>query len=403
MITIQHEGRLITAGIYGEFTLADYRQFEAEVLETLRLKGKVDLLFDLRDMISYTLDVAWEDVRFVREHAHDFRRVAVISDDQWTVWIAWLTRLMVDAEVRAFDEEPMAREWLDALEGEGIPAGTSFTTLISVADLLERLDDPDVIVFDCRHDLMKPEFGAAAYATSHIPGARFASVDRDLAGPLTGRNGRHPLPDADKFTAWLGSQGVSSSTQVVGYDSGGSMYAARLWWMLKHWLGHECVAVLDGGWDIWVRAGLPVSTEVPHPIPAKLIGKPTEATVDVDYVLAHLGKPDMQIIDARAPDRFRGQNETIDPVGGHIPGAANRLFRDNLDAFGFFKPPAELKAAFDPLVGAHPTHQIVHQCGSGITAAHNLLAMEIAGLEGAKLYPGSWSEWCSDPARPMAT
>ncbi|MEO8040325.1 MAG: sulfurtransferase [Betaproteobacteria bacterium] len=289
----------------------------------------------------------------------------------------------------------MAREWLDA------PGAATFTTLISIADLLSRLDDPNVIVFDCRHDLMKPEFGAAAYAKSHIPDARFAGVDRDLSGAVTGRNGRHPLPDAARFTTWLGAQGVSNTTQVVAYDSGGSMYAARLWWMLKHWLGHERTAVLDGGWDIWVRAGLPVTAEVPHPTPARFIGKPPAATIDADYVLAHLGKPDMQIIDARAPDRFRGENETIDPVGGHIPGAANRLFRDNLDAFGFFKPPAELRAGFDPLVGAHPTHEIVHQCGSGITAAHNLLAMEIAGLKGAKLYPGSWSEWCSDPSRPV--
>ena len=197
MITIQHEGRLITAGIYGEFTVTDYRQFEQEVLETLRVQGQVDLLVDLRDMLSYTLDVAWEDVKFVREHAHDFRRVAVISDDQWTVWLAWLTRLMVDAEVRVFDEEPLAREWLDAASADALRA-QNFTTLISIADLAQRLDDPDVVIFDCRHDLMKPDVGAQLYAKSHIPGARFASVDRDLAGPLTGKNGRHPLPDAEQ-------------------------------------------------------------------------------------------------------------------------------------------------------------------------------------------------------------
>lgn len=401
MITIQHEGRLITAGIYGEFTVADYRQFEQEVLETLRVQGQVDLLVDLRDMLRYTLDVAWEDVKFVREHAHDFRRVAVISDDQWTVWLAWLTRLMVDAEVRVFDEEPLAREWLDAPAGAA--SGRNFTTLVSIADLAQRLDDPNLVIFDCRHDLMKPDVGAQLYAKSHIPGARFASVDRDLSGPLTGRNGRHPLPDAKRFTEWLGSQGVSNETQVVGYDSGGSMYAARLWWMLKHWLGHERVAVLDGGWDIWVRAGFPVTDAVPKPGPATFSAKPQHTFVTVDQVLAHLGKGDMQVIDARAPDRFRGQNETIDPVGGHIPGAVNRLFRDNLDAFGFYKPPAELRAAFEPLVGHRPLHEVVHQCGSGITAAHNLLAMEIAGMKGTRLYPGSWSEWCADPSRPVAT
>ncbi|MBX9631100.1 MAG: sulfurtransferase [Burkholderiales bacterium] len=306
---------------------------------------------------------------------------------------------MVDAEVRVFDEEGIAREWLDAAAAPQ----KSFTTLISIAELLTRLDDPGTVIFDCRHDLMKPDAGAAAYAKSHIPGARFASVDRDLAGPLTGRNGRHPLPDPNKFIAWLGSQGVSNDTQVVAYDSGGSMYAARLWWMLKHWLGHEKVAVLDGGWDIWVRAGHPATDAVREPQPATFTATPRDAYVTVDQVLAHLGKPGMQVIDARAADRFRGQNETIDPVGGHIPGAVNRVFRDNLDAFGFYKPPAELHAAFEALVGNRPMHEIVHQCGSGITAAHNLLAMEIAGMKGTKLYPGSWSEWCADPARPIAT
>jgi len=275
--------------------------------------------------------------------------------------------------------------------------------LVPTAELAAHLHDPAWIIFDCRHDLMKPEIGVQLYAKSHLPGARFASVDRDLSGPLTGKNGRHPLPDAEVFVAWLGSQGVSNTSQVVAYDSGGSMYAARLWWMLSHWLGHKHVAVLDGGWDIWSRAGFPVTSKVPKATPAPFSAKPHDALVTVDQVLAHLGKPDMQVIDARAPDRFRGQNETIDPVGGHIPGAANRLFRDNLDAFGFYKPPAELRAAFEPLVGKHPLHEIVHQCGSGITAAHNLLAMEIAGLKGTRLYPGSWSEWCSDPSRPVAT
>lgn len=403
MITIQHEGSLITVGIYGEFTVTDYRQFEQEVLETLRLSGKVDLLLDLRDMQSYTLDVAWEDVRFVRAHAHDFRRVAVVSDDQWHVWLAWVTRLMTAADVQVFTDEGLARNWL-AEHPEPLARHMNYSTLISVAALAKHLDDPGLVIFDCRHELTNPGFGADAYALSHIPGAHFAHLDRDLSARPTGTNGRHPLPDPESFMRWLGHMGVSNAVQVVAYDSAGGTYAARLWWMLKHWLGHARVAVLDGGWDAWVKTGHPVTREVPVPIPAKFRGTPSrEASVDVSYVLAHLGQPDMLVVDARAPDRFRGRNETIDPVGGHIPGAVNRFFRDNLDAQGFFKAPAELRAAFETLVAGHALHEVVHQCGSGVSACHNLLAMDIAGLGGSRLYPGSWSEWCADRSRPVAT
>ncbi|MCW5625754.1 MAG: sulfurtransferase, partial [Burkholderiales bacterium] len=190
-------------------------------------------------------------------------------------------------------------------------------------------------------------------------------------------------------------------TQVVAYDSGGGMYAARLWWMLRHWLGHADAAVLDGGWDAWVKAGHPVDAAVPTPVPTRYQPKITDAAVDVNLILAGIGKPGLRIIDARANDRFHGQNETMDPVGGHIPGAVNHVFRNNLTADGFFKPAAELRAAFEPLVAGFAPSQVVHQCGSGITAAHNLLAMEVAGITGTKLYPGSWSEWCADPARPV--
>lgn len=399
MITIQHEDRQITAGVYGEFSLADYRTFEAEVLDTLRLKGRVDLLMDLRDMLSYTLDVAWEDIRFVRAHAHDFRRVAVIARDQFTVWVGWLTRLMSDADVRVFDDEAAARDWLAEVTEPS--AADGFGTLISVAALEKAIEAGTVVVFDCRHDLMNKTIGGESYARSHLPGARFAHVDRDLAGPLTGKNGRHPLPDRDTFVAWLGRMGVSNATQVVAYDSGGGMYAARMWWMLRHWLGHAKVAVLDGGWDAWVKTGHPVTADVPVPVPATFVPKTTNATVDTATILAHLGKGDMRIVDARAADRFRGENETMDPVGGHIPGAVNHFFRANLDAMGFFKTPAELRAGFAPALAGTKPEQIVHQCGSGITAAHNLFAMEVAGITGTKLYPGSWSEWCADPARPV--
>lgn len=276
-----------------------------------------------------------------------------------------------------------------------------YTTLISVADLAKHIKDPAVVIFDCRHELTNPEFGPKAYTESHIPGARFANVDKNLSGPLTGQNGRHPLPDPDVFMEWLGRMGVSNATQVVGYDHAGGSYGARLWWLLR-WLGHSRVAVLDGGWQAWTAAGLPVAKEVPVPKPAKFSGKPDDSRVDAQYVLQRLNSADMVLIDARANDRYHGQNETIDPVAGHIPGALNRFFKDNLNAQGQFKSADELRAAFIPLIGDAPAGKVVHQCGSGVSACHNLLAMEIAGIGGARLYPGSWSEWIADPARPIA-
>jgi len=276
-----------------------------------------------------------------------------------------------------------------------------YTTLISVADLAKNLGNPSWVVFDCRHELTNPEFGPKAYAESHLPGARFANVDRNLSGPLTGRNGRHPLPEPGAFAEWLGRMGVSNETQVVGYDHAGGAYGARLWWMLR-WLGHARVAVLDGGWQAWNAAGQPVTTDVPLPKPAKFNGKPDESRVDAQYVAQRMNSPEMVLIDARANDRYHGQNETIDPVAGHIPGALNRFFKDNLDAQGKFRTPEELRAAFKPLVGSIPAEKVIHQCGSGITACHNLLAMEVAGLKGTRLYSGSWSEWIADPSRPVA-
>jgi thiosulfate/3-mercaptopyruvate sulfurtransferase len=276
-----------------------------------------------------------------------------------------------------------------------------YTTLISVADLAKHFEDPAVVIFDCRHELTNPEFGPKAYAESHIPGARFANVDKNLSGPPTGQNGRHPLPDPDVFMEWLGRMGVSNATQVVGYDHAGGSYGARLWWLLR-WLGHSRVAVLDGGWQAWTAAGQPVTKELPAPKPAKFSGKPDDSRVDAQYVLRRLNSADMILIDARANDRYRGQNETIDPVAGHIPGALNRFFKDNLDAQGRFKSAEELRAAFNPLIGDTPAGKVIHQCGSGVSACHNLLAMEIAGIRGARLYPGSWSEWIADPARPIA-
>jgi thiosulfate/3-mercaptopyruvate sulfurtransferase len=278
----------------------------------------------------------------------------------------------------------------------------SHSTLISVADLARHLDDPAFVIFDCRHELTNPEFGIKAYAQSHIPNARFAHLDRDLSAPPTGHNGRHPLPDPEVFTAWLSRMGVSKDKQVVGYDNAGGVYGSRLWWMLR-WMGHQGVAVLDGGWQAWLAAGQPVTSEVPTPIPVKFTGKPEKSPVDAKYVLEHLHSPDMVLIDARANDRYHGQNETIDPIGGHIPGALNRFFKDNLTPQGYFKSPGQLRDDFRPFVGSGSPEKIVSQCGSGVTACHNLLAMEIAGLKGGRLYPGSWSEWIADPARPRAT
>jgi thiosulfate/3-mercaptopyruvate sulfurtransferase len=276
------------------------------------------------------------------------------------------------------------------------------TTLISVADLAQHLGDPAFLIFDCRHELTNPEFGIKAYAESHIAGALFAHLDRDLAAPLTGRNGRHPLPDPKVFAKWLSVMGVSNGTQVIGYDNAGGVYASRLWWMLR-WVGHRNVAVLDGGWQAWLAAGQPVTAEVSKPKAAEFTAQPDQFPVDAKYVFEHLQSPDMVLVDARANDRFHGQNETIDPVGGHIPGARNRFFKDNLTPQGFFKSPEQLREDFKPLVGTGSPGKIVSQCGSGVTACHNLLAMEIAGLNGGRLYPGSWSEWIADPSRPRAT
>lgn len=277
------------------------------------------------------------------------------------------------------------------------------STLVSVETLAAHVDDPAWRVFDCRHDLKNTEYGGQAYAKGHIPGALFLHLDRDMSGPMTGKNGRHPLPAIEDFAAKMSACGVGPDTQVVAYDNEGGIFASRLWWMLR-WLGHDKVALLDGGLPGWRRAKLPLETEVRPFAPAQFVPRPRDEQVDTAYVLANLRSPRMLLLDARGEDRYAGENETLDPVAGHIPGALNRFYFDNLDDAGcFFKPADELRAEFaDLLDGREPTCVVQH-CGSGVTACHNLLAMEIAGLSGSKLYPGSWSEWCSDPARPVAT
>lgn len=275
--------------------------------------------------------------------------------------------------------------------------------LVTTDELIAHIDDPNWRVFDCRHDLQNTEYGAKAYAKGHIPGALFVNLDNDLSGNKTGHNGRHPLPDPDTFAKRLGDWGVGPDMQVVAYDNEGGIFASRLWWMLR-WLGHDTVALLDGGLPGWRRAKQPLVTDVPDVTPTTFSSRPQALTASADDVLATLQSPEVLILDARAPERFSGAEETLDPVGGHIPGAVNRFYFDNLDDSGcYFKPVDELRADFEALLLGRDPAKVVQQCGSGVTACHNLLAMEVAGLNGSRLYPGSWSEWCADPARPMAT
>jgi thiosulfate/3-mercaptopyruvate sulfurtransferase len=269
------------------------------------------------------------------------------------------------------------------------------TTLVSTEELAAHLTVWRV--FDCRHDLMKPDLGGQQYREAHIPGALFASLDRDLSAPKTGKNGRHPLPDRDSFVAWLARQGVRPEDQVVCYDAANGSTAARLWWMLR-WVGHRSVAVLDGGLAKWLKEGRPVDAVLPLPKPSTYASKKTAGTLDAGAVAANL--KNLFLLDARAPARYRGEQEPIDPVAGHIPGAKNRFNMDNVLPDGTFKHSDALKKDFLAVLKNQKPEDVVHYCGSGVSACHNLLAMEVAGLPGGKLYPGSWSEWIADPARP---
>ena len=274
------------------------------------------------------------------------------------------------------------------------------TPLVSAQQLIAaRAGGLVPVIVDCGFDLADTAAGERAFAQGHVAGAVHAHLDRDLAGTKTGRNGRHPLPARADWAATLARLGVTPARAVVVYDAQGGMYAARLWWMLC-WVGHRAVSVLDGGLQAWKDAGgaiedgaARVVAAAPYPVAESLV-----RTVDADTLLESLGR--VALLDARAGERFRGEVEPLDARAGHIPGARSRFFKDNLDATGRFRPASELRAAFDAF-GAAP-EQVVHQCGSGVTACHNLLAMEIAGLAGSALYPGSWSEWSSDPSRPVA-
>jgi thiosulfate/3-mercaptopyruvate sulfurtransferase len=258
-----------------------------------------------------------------------------------------------------------------------------------------------VVLLDCGFDLADPAAGERTFGAVHLPGARYVHLDRDLAGAKTGHNGRHPLPDRAEFAARVGSWGVAPGVQVVAYDAQGGPYAARAWWLLQ-WLGHAQTAVLDGGVAAWSAAGGAMSTEAPG-APAKPpypVQAPAMSTIDARTLQNRL--TELRILDARAAERFRGDVEPLDTVAGHIPGAVNRFFKDNLGPDGRFKPADSLRADFLAL-GVRPgAAEVVQQCGSGVTACHNLLAMVHAGLGVSTLYPGSWSEWSSDASRPMA-
>ena len=284
---------------------------------------------------------------------------------------------------------------------------TSPRTLISVEQLRELLSDrADVAIIDTRFDLADPAAGERAWHAGHLPGSIYLHLDRDLCGATTDPKGafrgRHPLPQRRAFAHTLARCGIAPGTRVVALDDQGGVYASRLWWMLR-WMGHADVAVLDGGLAAWTGSGGALTTAQPTRATAPDYPErpPLAATIDAAALSQRLGT--LALVDARAGERFRGEVEPIDKAAGHIPGASNRFFKDNLGADGRFKAAEQLRAEFSALLGARPGDQVVHQCGSGVTACHNLLAMEHAGLHGTLLYPGSWSEWSSDPARPIAT
>jgi thiosulfate/3-mercaptopyruvate sulfurtransferase len=275
----------------------------------------------------------------------------------------------------------------------------AFETLVDARTLREHLDDPAWIVIDCRHDLADHAAGARAHQREHVPGAYFARVEDDLSGGKTGTNGRHPLPEPHAFAAFLASFGVNDDTQIVAYDNGGDMFASRLWFLAR-WIGHSAVAVLDGGIAVWKSAGFPLTDVEPARRPqGNLHARPSLiGTLDAAAVRDALANDTLTLLDARAPERYAGTIEPLDRVAGHIPGAKNRFYKANFNDDGTFKAPTVLREEFAPLGDAA---RVANYCGSGVSAAANVLAMHVAGLRGARIYPGSWSEWCSDPTNPV--
>lgn len=277
------------------------------------------------------------------------------------------------------------------------------TTLVSTAQLADQLANPDWVVFDCRFTLTDPGAGRTAYHANHIVGARYADLNEDLSGPVTAQSGRHPLPDPGLLCTKLEAWGVGRQTQVVVYDDSYGSMAVRLWWLLR-WLGHENVALLDGGLPKWMREKRAMSTELPHlRVQSFPCAVNTGVSVDAAAVDRYRLSTEHRLIDARPEQRFTGEREPLDAVAGHIPGAVNWEFEENLDMDGTFLPAEELRENYSRLMEGVTPKNVIHTCGSGVTACHNLLAMEIAGLTGSRLYPGSWSEWITDPTRPVAT
>ena len=280
----------------------------------------------------------------------------------------------------------------------------TFTTLIGVASLREVRGES--VVLDCRFDLAQPGAGRQSYLAAHIPGARYADLNRDLASPVTADSGRHPLPSPAALTQFFVSLGIGDETQVVAYDDANGSLAARAWWLLN-WLGHPRVAVLDGGFKAWVASGGAVESGEPTTQLAPGAKRFTarlrpETVMTAAEVLRALQDPNRLLVDARAPERFAGSVEPLDPVAGHVPGAVNHPFTSNLNSEARFLPAAELRRLWLARLAGSAPHNMIAMCGSGVTACHNLLAMSLAGLPGAKLYAGSWSEWIRDPGRPVA-
>jgi thiosulfate/3-mercaptopyruvate sulfurtransferase len=281
------------------------------------------------------------------------------------------------------------------------------TTTVEPAELAAHLNDPDWAIVDCRFDLTRPQWGLSAYDAGHIPHAVYAHLDRDLSGAVSATTGRHPLPTPQAVAETFGRWGIDSTVQVIAYDQGNGAYAARLWWLLRS-LGHTRVAVLNGGFAAWQQAGLPLETAATSRTRRRFVPNtsqtPTVTTAELERRVAsgELARGDTVLVDARGADRFAGQNETIDPVAGHVPGARNHPFAHNLDPAGRFLSAQELRRRWEAALQGHDAQNVISMCGSGVTACHNLLALEIAGLPGARLYAGSWSEWIRDPSRPVA-
>ena len=275
--------------------------------------------------------------------------------------------------------------------------------LVSAAELERLRGEAGCLVVDCRFDLADPARGRREWLAGHIPGAAYANLDADLSAPVQSHTGRHPLPDSTKFAAWLASIGWTPGRPVVAYDQGSNALAARLWWLMRYF--RQPAALLDGGLAAWVASGRPLEAgepELQSAEPVALHGA-AQQTVDAAAILQQLGSGELQVLDARASPRFSGEVEPLDSRAGHIPGALNRPFGANLDANGRFKAPELLREEFAALLGGRTRESVVHSCGSGVTACHNLFAMELAGLSGSRLYPGSWSEWIRDPDRPIET